>query len=261
MGKEGAAPGWAAGFLRGLGRTGNVSLAAREAGVARSWLYARRGRDPVLAGAWDAAIEGVRLRLAASGGALGGGLAAGAATVGAEAGRRSGGRKGSDELVRWRSKAGAQLTRARPGMLTASAAARFLAALRSCCNVTLACEVAKVRRGTVYRQRRKCAHFAEGWEEALADAYRRLELASVEAAAAVMEGQAPDPARFGGMNAAVALGLLNYHRRKMEARRGGGRGAVPARPSAEEVRASILKRLDAMAAAEGEGQGQGQGDA
>lgn len=162
------APGWARGFPRVLARTGNAALAAREARLQRSRLYALRGREPGFAGEWDKAEAAARLRLAASGASL---------PVGEGKARRGRAprRDGLAELVRWRSKAGAQLTRLRAGMLTAAKAARFLGVLRDCCDVTIAARAAGVRRGTAYRQRRDCADFRAAWDEALADGYHRVE--------------------------------------------------------------------------------------
>ena len=231
-GKKRPAPSWRAAFLRALAESANVTLAASEAGANRSRLYAERRRDPAFAGAWDQAVSGARLRL----------QAAGQAFPGAGPGRTKK-RQGLEELVRWRSRVGPQLSRARPGMLTAASAAAFLAALRDCCNVRLSCAAAKVRPGTVYRQRRICPDFAAAWAEALADGYDRVEMAMVGAAAAVLEGDA-ESGELAGMTAATALGLLNFHRRAMNERE-----AAPPEPSIEEVRAEIVQRLAAMQAA------------
>jgi hypothetical protein len=250
MGKVEAAPVGVGAFLRALGGTGNVTLAAREAGLSRTRLYALRRRDPVLAGRWDKALAAARLRLAAAGEAVPRRLS----TRGPSSGQASlemsgkiaqrGTRKGPGELVRWRSKAGVQLTRARAGMLTPAKAARFLEVLRDCCNVTIACEVVGVRRGTAYAKRRACADFRAAWEEAKADGYDRIEMAAVAAAAAVLEG-GEDAAELGGMSAATALGLLNYHARRLE-RGGGAAGPAEAEPDIEEVRAEVLRKVAAM---------------
>ncbi|HEX2863050.1 MAG TPA: hypothetical protein VHN99_00665 [Deinococcales bacterium] len=44
-------------FLTLLAEDPNVSRAAEEIGVARSWLYQQRNTDPAFAAAWDEAVE------------------------------------------------------------------------------------------------------------------------------------------------------------------------------------------------------------
>lgn len=46
-------------FFRALAKVGNVSAAAREAGMDRRWVYTLREKDKAFAEAWDAAIEEV----------------------------------------------------------------------------------------------------------------------------------------------------------------------------------------------------------
>ena len=48
---------WQAPFLRALARSGNVRVAAREAGVDRSSAYTRRKSDPVFAARWGRAVQ------------------------------------------------------------------------------------------------------------------------------------------------------------------------------------------------------------
>lgn len=47
-------------FLDALIRSGSVTLAAKEAGVDRSYLYRRRRRDPAFAMRWDLAVQRLR---------------------------------------------------------------------------------------------------------------------------------------------------------------------------------------------------------
>jgi hypothetical protein len=44
-------------FLEALAQTGNVSAAAKAAGVGRQYAYERRAADPELAAAWDEALD------------------------------------------------------------------------------------------------------------------------------------------------------------------------------------------------------------
>ena len=48
---------WQASFLTALRQTGNISAAAREAGVARSRCYDLRRRNPDFAASWEDALE------------------------------------------------------------------------------------------------------------------------------------------------------------------------------------------------------------
>jgi hypothetical protein len=48
---------WRSRFVEALGQSGNVALACRAAGVARSSVYELRNRDPEFAAAWSGALE------------------------------------------------------------------------------------------------------------------------------------------------------------------------------------------------------------
>lgn len=56
----------------------------------------------------------------------------------------------------------------------------FLTVLAETCNVTLACAEAGVSIGAVYKRRKSNAAFRAAWGEAIAIAYRRLELMLLE---------------------------------------------------------------------------------
>lgn len=60
--------------------------------------------------------------------------------------------------------------------------ARFLSALTETCNVTRACDEAKVSVSAAYRRRKANAAFRAGWIEAIGTAYQRLELVLIERA-------------------------------------------------------------------------------
>lgn len=58
--------------------------------------------------------------------------------------------------------------------------AKFLTVLAETCNVTLACAETGVSTNAVYKRRKKNAAFRAAWAEAIAVAYRRLELMLLE---------------------------------------------------------------------------------
>lgn len=61
-------------------------------------------------------------------------------------------------------------------------ATEFLSVLAETCNVTEACRQSGVSSAVAYRRRKSDAGFRAGWAEALATAYRRLELVLLERA-------------------------------------------------------------------------------
>lgn len=65
---------------------------------------------------------------------------------------------------------------------TKAKAKSFLSVLEETCNVALACREAGVSSSAVYRYRAKDAAFRAGWRDAIATAYRRLELVLLERA-------------------------------------------------------------------------------
>lgn len=94
--------------------------------------------------------------------------------------------------------------------------ARFLAELAATCNVSLAAERAGISSACIYAHRARDAGFRAAWADALADAYRNLELAMLERA---MNGTVKTVTRADGSidrtheyPNAIALTLLRLHR-------------------------------------------------
>jgi hypothetical protein len=205
-----------AAFVKGLAETGNVQAAAARAGVTAAACYGRRKADPAFAARWSDALESRRTKAQA-------------------------------RIVRT-SPWGVQRVRCnRQWSETAEEA--FLDALASSCNVTLSCDEAGVGASSVYRQRRRRPDFAAKWQGALDQGYARLEMATVEAAVAAIEGRDHDPARpIPPMSVETVLKVLTLHRAAVKGvgRRSGWQ--VRRRPLAE-VKESILRKLEAIEAA------------
>lgn len=138
---------------------------------------------------------------------------------------------------------------------------RFLSVLAETCNITAAAEAAGFSTTTLYKRRARWPGFAAEWDAAVAQGYARLEARLVELATDSL--RAPDDgdgdgdgdeaaAAPGGpaMTVSEAMNLLRLHRASV---RGGApqdygwrRGA----PDPEAMRASILRKIDAIERAE-----------
>lgn len=123
--------------------------------------------------------------------------------------------------------------------------AAFLAALAESCNVRLALRRVRMKRTSLYDERRRCAAFRAGWAEAIREGYARLELELLDRA---MNGTVKTVVRSDGRSEtvkeypnAVALSLLRMHRDKAESAE---REYDP--EEIEEVRERILKKLEVV---------------
>jgi hypothetical protein len=115
-----------AAFLRALAVSGNVTLAAEEAGVSRSWVSLARRAEPGFDSACREALASARGRLGAGG---------------SNRPPRGWGRKGGSELVVAGTGRGrVQLVRAGARRWTPRLEARWLEALGESCNVGVAAE-------------------------------------------------------------------------------------------------------------------------
>ena len=126
--------------------------------------------------------------------------------------------------------------------------AAFIEQLAVTCNVTLAAKQAGVGNSTVYARRRKDAAFRGAWGEALAQAYARLEVETLER---TLNGKmrtivAKDGSETRDMiyDERTALSLLRLHRdnaREPERREAAEQAISPA--EAGEVRARLMAKL------------------
>ena len=267
---------WTAGreraFLAGLSESCNVTLACERARVSRSRAYARRGEDAAFAAAWEAAVAEGEARLGSAGVALG----ARPSTLRPSSGQAMLGTNGGvevkgpgDMVVRGGRGRRVQVARARPSQFTARRQAAFLEHLAETANVQAALRACGAAGVDVYRHRARWPGFARAWDEAIEQGYARIEAMLIERATNVMPAEAsvvtgPSTLRDGSGQASsgqadlggtpaefdpvLALNILKAHWARVDragkgARRG---GFAPREPSIEEVRASILSKLDAI---------------
>lgn len=130
-----------------------VAEAARRAGFATQTLYDARGRCPVFRAAWQEAVEesGRPLLVAPRGGR------------------------------RW------QARRQRRNQFTRARKQRFLEHFAATCDATASAEEAGICTSTVYTHLRSDPAFAAGWQDALAQGYRRLEALALAQRLAALE--------------------------------------------------------------------------
>jgi hypothetical protein len=176
-------------FLDSLGRTGNVRLSARAAGVRYGTIQHRRSAHADFAQRWEATVAAVDARLHLAGGKRG--------PESADRSVRDGRRKPADPLrteggepivVRTRS-GRLQVRLAHPGKLTREAEQAFLHALAATANVRLSAAAAGASARAFYRRRRLDPVFAREMRLALRMGWERLEAASLAAALAGNHGR------------------------------------------------------------------------
>lgn len=162
-------------FLERFAMSGNVRMAAREAGVKYGTVQHRRKVDAAFAQLWEATAAAVQARLHLAGGKRG-----------PEASGRPGGNplrtRGGEPMV-VRSRTGKlQIRLAHPGKLTKACEQTFLYALSATANVRLAAAAAGASVAAFYRRRRQNPAFAREMRLALKMGWERLEIAAVAAA-------------------------------------------------------------------------------
>lgn len=231
-----------AAFLRALGETGNQTLAAERAKVSRAWVQLHRSSDPGFRADAAAAVAAAKARLRAAEG------------VGPDRGWRA--QAGEELAVRGSNGRRCQIARARLKQWTPRVEKRFLEVLAGCCNVRRACAAVGLSVQSAYGHRRRWADFAERWDVALAMGYDRLEYSMVAHAGRTFDPDEPAEDAMvpelpvAPITVADALQLLRLHRYRVH---GVGRALPGRRPrprSLDEVRGSILRKLEAMAGAE-----------
>ncbi len=220
-----------AAFLRALGRGGNVTQAAKKAGVHRTTVYGWRDRDPAFAQAMEEARTKAVAALAADGGAV----------------------CAMDQAV-WqgaRQKPRVTQIKAEGSRWTAVAEQRFLDALAEDCNVRGAAAAAGFSTTAIYRRRRLHAAFRAGWEAAIEEGWARLRTKLLRQASNGIARDAEDgPARIAEPDedraipdTALALNLLKQHQATAAAAaraRGGAAEEAGAEASIEGVRDKVI---------------------
>lgn len=171
MGKRKSAADWRA-FLRGLARSGNARLAAREAGMDVGTAYDRRIKDDRFAARWEVELAKGKARAAAGKARLSGAKA---------------------ELVVRRSKRGTQLVRVGAGRWHDKAEAVFRATLRRTGCVRAAARACGFSTTALYKRRENYPDFAAAW--AADEGFARARLPGLLSAAAIatLDPEIEDP--------------------------------------------------------------------
>ena len=179
-----------AAFIRLLGETGNVELAARECGLAKATLYSRRKVNAEFAFEWAAAMVAARARMRED--------PAAAARAGkgrwpdsASAKARFKTRGGEPRLTRL-ADGRLQLRLARAGGIGFRAEQTFLKALATCGNIAMAARAVGVAPRNIYARRARCPVFKLEMDAAADIASDRLEASLLERARGAFAGEGPD---------------------------------------------------------------------
>jgi hypothetical protein len=238
-------------FLAALRASGNQTLAAERAKVSRAWVQRRRAMDPAFRLAVAQAVDAARTALRAARderGGNGAGYAAGAELVVRGTGGSGGGSGDGARRV--------QIARARVRQWSPRVEERFLAALAATCNVKAACAEVGLSAASAYNHRNRWPAFARRWAEAVKLGHALLELALIEAAGNLFSGTAPVvPSRVGPVGlvreitADQAIHLLHMHKNEVHGL-GKPPGRARRRPDPDAMRASILRKIEAIERAE-----------
>jgi hypothetical protein len=224
-------------FLRALAATGNQTLAAERAKVSRSWVQLHRSTDPAFRQAVADAVADAKAALAGV-----------ASPVPEAAALRW--HDGNELVVRGSGGSGGgrrvQIARSRTKQWSPRLEARFLATLASTCNVKAACAEVGLTAAAAYGHRNRWRSFQERWDEALETGYIRLEMALVDKAGNLFsDPDYPLDLPLPDMTTADAIHLLHMHKHQVH---GIGKrpGAVGKPPDMDEIRKSILRKIEAI---------------
>jgi hypothetical protein len=148
-------------FLRALGETGNVTLAAEHAKLSRSWVVKWRGLDPTFDAACRQAVAEARERLGA-------------------AEKRGAGKKwryldGAELVVKRGNGRRTQIARACERQWTPRVEARFLAVVATTCNARAGCGEVGMSVSSLYTHLKQWPQFARRYREAVAIGYERID--------------------------------------------------------------------------------------
>lgn len=123
----------------------------------------------------------------------------------------------------------------------------FLEHLAATCNVSAAADACGFSTVAIYNRRMKWPGFAEAWAKAVEQGFARIETQLIETASASLSGGDFDGGReVERVSFADALNLYKLHRAEV---RGGPPQRYDARavpPNPDVVRASILKKIEAI---------------
>jgi hypothetical protein len=213
--------------LRALARSGNVGLAALEAGFDKSSAYYHRKRERDFARRWDAAKAKGK---------------AAAAT-----GKRARQGKIAVELVLRNGKDGPKYVRAAMGRWNDDVEAVFLAALERTGCIRWAAAAAGFSTRTIYYRRAHYPDFAERCDAAEARARQRIPAILTAATIATfdpeIDGESLPPV---SIDQAIAIARLKCSSGGAGAGGGPRGGYIRREPSIEEVRDEVIRRIAAI---------------
>lgn len=129
-----------------------------------------------------------------------------------------------------------------------AAESAFLEELAATANVRAAAEAAGFSTTAIYRRRMRWPGFAAAWQACLEQGYARIETQLIALATDSLRSEPVSGAAAGGkaMSVAEAMNLLKLHRASVK---GGAPQRYDARarpPDIEAVRASILRKIEAI---------------
>lgn len=221
-------------FLKVLGETGNASEAARAAGVKRGTPYNLKRRDEWFARDWAEALASAPARIGAR-------------------------EPGDLQTIRKSAGGRTQLAAVRANQWTRRDDKAFFARLEESGNVRASARAIGRHPNTAWRRARECVDFGRRLEAALSDAEVRLEHALVDyannlvdRAAATME-PTPDDERAGArddiitpVEASFALQVVKWLDGRKAGKRRGALHYGPKEPSIAEVKAELLRKVEAI---------------
>ena len=245
MAKPKIAPVWQQPFLDALARTGNVRIAAAEAGVDYTSAYARRQRDAGFAEAWAGVLReqeaGEESEYPLSP------LACGESPSPAK-GR---GVLAEEWVMRCSTSGAAQIVRAGAGRWSAVRETRFFVALAECANVRRAAAAAGVSSQAIYARRLKDRNFRAQWDAAIEAGKARLETYLIEAADRTFDPETlPVGDGLPRVSVAEALAILRLKGGSGAAAKGGHdeREADDGQQEYQEACQRVVARLERMGA-------------
>ncbi len=228
-------PKWRRAFLRALAVTANVTLAADRVGIDKTTAYHSRKASPLFARLWDQALADGRAAIAS------GQVPEDAASVT----RRP-------LSIRASCSGKTCIMATGEGRWNEDVEARFFEYLAATANVKAAARAIGMSTTALYRRRRQWPAFDALWEETVRLAVNRLNMQLVEAASNMLDpphvpvpGLAPV-----SVDQAIRIVQLNKDRTRQngDLKRHDWRRK---RRDPEEIRASIIRKLDAIERHEG----------
>jgi hypothetical protein len=235
-------------FLAALAESGNQTLAAERAKLARSSMLWHRAHDPQFHRACVEAIAAAKAKLGAHPERRppsGWGFLDGAELVVRGAGGSGGGKR-------------VQIARARLQQWSPRIEMRFLATLAATCNVKAACAEVGLSKSSAYGHRKRWRAFAERWDAAVEEGFVRIEAGLLQHGCNLFSGEVGDEADewvpLGPMTVEQAIQVLQMHKHQVRGiGKPPGTRRRPPKPL-DELAPGIMRKWNMLAAAEGVGE-------